>query len=131
MIINAPEFRSLNRLDDLPAGRFFIVESVYSGGAASGCTAVLSEIIPCSAALAVAMDIQIILADGAMLFRDFAVAPDGAWRDSYGAKAAALAELFPPELSRFRLVRRVGTIVEHDGKGALTRLDNEGQLHGS
>jgi hypothetical protein len=66
-----------------------------------------------------------------MLFRDFAIARDGAWRDSYGAKAATLAELFPPELSRFRLLRRVGTSVEHDGKGTLTWIDNGGQRHGS
>ncbi|WP_371765515.1 hypothetical protein [Massilia sp.] len=131
MIVDVPQFRSLNKLADLPAGRYSVVESIYYGGTASSCIAILSEIIPSRALAAVAADLQVITADGVILYRDFACAPDGAWRDSYGAKAATLGELLPAELSRFRLTQRVGTIVQHDGKGSLTRIDNEEHGHGT
>jgi hypothetical protein len=80
----------------------------------------LSEIVSHETGRPVGADVQVMLHDGTSLFRDFAVARDGAWRDSYGAKAPELAELLPPELMEFTLVGRQAITVIHDGKGLLS-----------
>lgn len=119
MIVDLPDFESINRLADLPAGRYAIVESVYLGPGTPSCHAVLSEVIVPDTGRAVGADLQVVLPDATMLFRDFAIARDGAWRDSYGAKAPSLADLLPPELAQFSLVTCQGILVDHDGKGRL------------
>jgi hypothetical protein len=131
MIADLPNFVSMNRLEDLPAGRYVVVESVYHLAGEQPCHAVLSEIVPSDTGNPVGADLQVVLQDGTLLFRDFAIARDGAWRDSYGAKAAALADLLPPELARFTLVQRQGLRVDHDGCGRLSVASNSEKIHGS
>jgi hypothetical protein len=131
MIVDLPNFESINRLEDLPAGRYVVVESVYRLAGATPCGAVLSELVAVDTGLAIGADLQIALRDGTLLFRDFAVARDGAWRDSYGAKARSLADLLPPELAGFMLVSRKGIVVSHDGRGRLSAEPKPEQSHGS
>jgi hypothetical protein len=130
MITDFPDFESANRLADLPAGRYVIVESLYSRAAAPRCRVILSELVADGAGRATAADLQVVLQDGTVLFRDFSVTADGAWRDSYGAKADALADLLPPDLVRFELLRRQGIVVEHDGKGTLSLVASPEVNHG-
>lgn len=130
MIVDFPDFISVNRLTELPAGRYIVMESVYTLRGAAPCNAIFSEIVA-DTGRTVGADLQVVLADGTLLFRDFAVARDGVWRDSYGAKAAALADLLPPELAKFILVHRQGIAVEHDGSGQLIVIPNAEQTHGS
>lgn len=124
MIVDLPDFASVNDLADLPAGRYVLVESVYCGPGTPSCHAVLSEVVVPDTGRPVGADLQVVLPDATTLFRDFAIARDGAWRDSYGAKARSLADLLPPELARFRLVKRQGMLVDHDGQGGLSPVVN-------
>jgi hypothetical protein len=124
MIVDLPDFESINRLADLPAGRYAIVESIYQAPGMPSCHAVLSEVVVPDTGRSVGADLQVVLPDATMLFRDFSIACDGAWRDSYGAKAASLADLLPPELAQFTLVTRQGVLVDHDGQGRLIPATN-------
>jgi len=119
MIVDLPDFDSVNRLADLDAGRYIVIESTYHLAGTSPCHAILTEMVAPGTGRPVGADLQVVFRDGATLFRDFAIARDGAWRDSYGAKAPALADLMPLELARFVLVRRRGILVDHDGFGGL------------
>lgn len=131
MIVSLPDFASVNRLEDLAAGRYFVVESVYRFAGVPPCHAVLSEIVLHDTGRSVGADVQVVLHDGTSLFRDFAIAPDGAWRESYGAKAPALADLLPPELMEFTLGGRQAIAVIHDGKGELNVASDLDGKHGS
>lgn len=131
MITDLPEFESVNRLAGVPAGRYVIVESVYRLTGTSPCHAILSEIVRPDSGAPIGADLQVVLADRTTLFRDFALAPDGAWRDTYGAKAPSLADLLPPELARFRLVRRQAILVDHDGVGGLRPAAGGEANHGA
>lgn len=129
MIIDFPDFESQNNLAELPAGRYVIVESLYALERLPSCQVILSEIL--SESRTVGADLLINFADGSSLFRDFAMAPDGGWRDSYGAKADALGDLLPPEVANFKLINRLGTVVEHDGHGHLTAVGDRETNHGA
>lgn len=131
MITDFPDFESVNRLADLPAGRYVVVESTYGLPGDARYRAILTEIVPDGGNQAVGVDIQVGFPDGSLLFRDFARASDSAWRDSYGAKADSVADLFPQELARFELMQRHGTTVEHDGAGQLSVTVNIGTNHGT
>jgi hypothetical protein len=146
MLIDTPGFVSMNSLADCPPGRYTIVESIYdspripASEAALGaldplqfldCEAVLSELVPEGRKSAIGADLQLVLGDGTVLFRDFQVVPDGGWRDSYGAKADSLAGLLPPELSNFTLRQRQGLVVEHDGMGRIVPVYPAEANHGS
>lgn len=131
MIIDFPDFESQNALTELPAGRYMIVESLYALESLPSCQVILSEIVSVNESRTVGADLQILFADGSSLFRDFAFAPDGGWRDSYGAKADTLADLLPPEVANFRLVNRLGTVVEHDGRGHLIAVGDGEANHGA
>jgi hypothetical protein len=131
MIIDLPEFVSLNRLTDVPAGRFLVVESIYRRAGNAPCAAILSELIPEGSNASLGADLQVVLADGSILFRDFAIDHDGSWRDSYGAKANTLADLLPLELARLKLEQQRGALVEHDGSGQLTLIHSEEPKHGT
>jgi hypothetical protein len=131
MIADYPEFESVNRLADLPAGWYYVVESTYELPGTPQCSAILSELVSWAETAALGADLQVILADNTILFRDFAVAPDGGWRDSFGAKANALADLLPLELKDFALVRRRRIFVDHDGKGSLQPIDDTEDRHGA
>lgn len=124
MLVDLPDFSSENRLADLPFGRYAVIESMYQL-ADPPCHAILTELLQADRQHAVAADLQVVLADREMLFRDFAVAPDGAWRDSYGATAASLGELLPMELADFLLVSRRKIDIEHDGAGRLSMAIDE------
>ena len=130
MIVDLPDFDSVNRLADLDPGRYLVMESTYHLAGASPCHAIFTEMVAPGTGRSVGADLQVLFQDGTMLFRDFAIARDGAWRDSYGAKAAALADLLPPELARFVLVRRRGILVDHDGFGGLTPTLGHGADNG-
>lgn len=130
MIVEFPDFESKNSLADVAAGTYIVVESLYLSARTSGCQAIVSELLRADPQRRVGVDLQITLADGLVLFRDFARAHDGAWRNSYGAKANALEDLLPPELARFRLARRMCTVVEHDGQGTLVVVRVPGAIDG-
>lgn len=131
MIIDLPDFESQNVLAELPAGRYMVIESLYALERLPSCQVILSEIVTASESRTVGADLQILFSDGSSLFRDFAMAPDGGWRDSYGAKADTLADLLPPEVASFKLINRLGTLVEHDGHGRLIAVRDEEANHGA
>jgi hypothetical protein len=120
VLIDLPDFESVNHLADMSAGHYAIVESVYRAAGGAYCHAVLSELVVPDTGNTIGADLQVVLSDGTTLFRDFAIARDGAWRDSYGAKAPSLADLLPAQLARFTLVQRRGILVGHDGLGRLS-----------
>lgn len=129
MITYLPDFVSLNRLDDVPPGRYFVVESLYALKG-SVPTALLRELVTVNNNT-VAADLQFSGADGTVLFRDFALCPDGTWRDSYGSRSEHLANLMPSEFMRYQLIDRKALQVEHDGQANLTPVVEKGGNHGS
>lgn len=131
MIIDCPGFASVNRLADCPPGRYNVVESIYGSGRFPGLRAILSELVPVGGNAAIGVDLQLLLDDGTAFFRDFQLARDGGWRDSYGARADSLDGLLPPELTNFRLKRRQGLVVEHDGMGRLVPIAQGEARHGT
>jgi hypothetical protein len=131
MVIDFPGFASMNRLSDFPRGRYTVVESIYDSARFPDHQAILSELVPAGGNAVIGADLQLLLDDGTVLFRDFQRLPDGGWRDSYGAKAGSLDGLLPPELSDFTLRQRHGMPVEHDGMGRIVPVSPAEANHGS
>lgn len=131
MIADRPDFNSVNRLSDVPSGPYLLVESTYRGGRENDERAVLVELVNQANGHVVGADLTVTLSDSSILFRDFAVAPDGAWRDSYGLKRDRLADLLPPDLASFTLVERLGQVVDHDGSDCLPVVDRKENSHGT
>lgn len=122
MITDLPDFDSVNKLNDLPQGRYVVVESVYLRDGRSPMEAVLTEMVTLAENKIVCVDLQVMTVAGELRFRDFCLTPSGSWRDSYGATAFQLRDLLPSELSDCVLTLRRGTFVHHDGSGNLTYL---------
>lgn len=131
MIIDQPHFISENRLADLPAGGYIVVESVYARIRDALPAVVLSELLCAATHCTIGADLLFTDADGVQWLRDFCVAADGSWRDSYGARAGSLADLLPSELQPFVLMSRRGITVHHDGNGHLIRTSLEAKNHGA
>lgn len=130
MITELPDFVSVNQLSDVPPGQYLVVESFYarSDKAVSG---LLRELISAENNRTVAADLQFAMEDGLLRFRDFALCADGTWRDSYGARGNALADLLPPDFLRYTLVKRRAIRVQHDGRADLVQIRDEGNSYGS
>lgn len=122
MIADLPDFRSINRLDELPRGRYVVVESVYRPNGRSTTHAVMTEIVTFVGNETIGVDLQVFMGDGELRFRDFCLTASGAWRDSYGATAWMLKDLLPRDLLTLALKSRQGTIVDHDGRGKLIQV---------
>lgn len=131
MISTPPGFASLNRLSDLPAGRYIAIKSRYSLTEGGGYRAEMWELLDIGPSTVIAADLMFYPSDGTCLFRDFALLPDGRWRDSYGARAERLGDLLPPELGQFSLHGRVGAIVDIDTDGGFAWHSEKGGHHGS
>lgn len=131
MITDLPGFVSVNTLEALPRGRYFVVESIYQRGAESSALVTMSEILPVAENRTVAVDLQVLTDEGELRFRDFYMTASGAWRDSYGATAWTLQDLLPPELAKFTLASRQGTVVDHDGHGNLLKVPAKEQNYGA
>lgn len=121
MITDFPEFESVNKLIELPTGRYIVVESFYRANAEFFVQATMSEIYSVAQNRIVGADIQILTEQGDLYFRDFYLTASGAWRNSYGATAWNLRDLLPGELLNYTLTSRRGTVVDHDGRGNLVR----------
>lgn len=131
MITDLPGFVSVNTLEALPSGRYFLVESIYQRAAESSALVTMSEILLIAGNRTVAVDLQVLTDDGELRFRDFYLTASGAWRDSYGATAWKLQDLFPPELAKYTLTSRQGTVVDHDGQGSLLQVPAKEQNYGA
>lgn len=131
MIIDLPDFASINNLSDLPKGRYAVVESVYQDSDRPTHQAIMSEIVTLADNRTVGVDLQVQTGDRGTRFRDFCLTSSGAWRDSYGATARELFDLLPLELAAFALTSRLGTVVEHDGHGRLTQVKGKGLNDGT
>ena len=131
MITDLPNFVSINKLADLPKGRYAVVESIYQQSNKPTQRAIMSEIVTLPESRTVGVDLQVVTEDRELRFRDFYLTASGAWRDSYGATARALFDLFPLVLAAFALTSRRGTIVEHDGQGRLTQAKGKGLNDGA
>lgn len=131
MISSPPGFASLNRLSDLLAGRYIAIKSQYGLEAGEGYRAEMLELLDIGTSTVIAADLKFYPPDGTCLFRDFALLPDGRWRDSYGARADRLGDLLPPELGQFSLHGRVGAIVDIDSDGSFAWHSEKGAHDGS
>ena len=131
MITDFPGFGSVNTLETLPSGRYFVVESIYHRAAESSAQVTMSEILPVAENRTVAVDLQVLTDEGELRFRDFYLTASGAWRDSYGATAWKLRDLLPPELAKYTLTSRQGTVVDHDGHGNLLQVPEKEQNYGA
>lgn len=131
MISTPPGFASLNRLSDLLAGRYIAIKSQYRLAEGDGYRAEIWELLDISTSTVIAADLMFYPPDGTCLFRDFALLPDGRWRDSYGARADRLGDLLPPELGQFSLQGRVGAIVDIGADGGFAWHSEMGDHDGS
>lgn len=128
MISTPPGFSSLNRLSDLLAGRYIAIRSQYALAEGDRYRAEMCELFDIATSTVIAADLMFFPPDGTCLFRDFALLPDGRWRDSYGARGDWLGDLLPPELGHFSLHGRVGAIVDIGSDGSFTlHTEKEGQ----
>lgn len=131
MITDLPGFVSVNKLEALPRGRYFVVESIYQCAADSSALVTMSEILTVAENGTVAVDLHVLTDEGELRFRDFCLTSSGAWRDSYGATAWKLQDLLPPELAKYTLRSRQGTVVDHDGHGNLLQVPAKEQNYGA
>ena len=131
MISDLPGFVSVNKLESLPSGRYFVVESIYQPAAESSALVTMSEILTVAGNRTVAVDLQVLTDEGELRFRDFCLTASGAWRDSYGATAWKLQDLLPSELAKYTLTSRQGTVVDHDGHGNLLQVPAREQNYGA
>ena len=131
MITDLPGFVSVNKLEALPRGRYFVVESIYQRAADSSALVTMSEILTVAENRTVAVDLHVLTDEGELRFRDFCLTSSGAWRDSYGATAWKLQDLLPPELAKYTLRSRQGTVVDHDGHGNLLQVQEKEQNYGA
>lgn len=122
MITDLPDFESVNKLEELPRGRYIVVESIYRRGVEWSAQATMSEILTVAEGRTVGIDMQVLTDEGEFRFRDFYLTASGVWRDSYGATAWKLQDLLPPELVKYTLMSRRGTVVDHDGEGNLIQV---------
>lgn len=131
MISTPPGFASLNKPSDLLAGRYIAIKSQYGLSEGNGYRAEMWELLHIGTSTVIAADLMFYPPDGTCMFRDFALLPNGRWRDSYGARGDTLGDLLPPELGQFSLHGRVGAIVDIGPEGGFAWLNQKGGQDGS
>ena len=99
------EFSSVNSRADLAPGTYNATVSGYAEPNAKSRITVFEYTLAGANAVS-AVDLVVIDAAGDVRACDFVWLPDRSWRDSAGVKGNHLAELLPPELMSYRLVRR-------------------------
>ncbi len=96
---------SVNRKQDLPAGLYRSISSVYQS-MGSDARAVLMEYGLVNGFVICAVELLVINPEGDQFHWDFMQMKDGRWRDGSGNFAESVGELFPPEIIDFRLLEK-------------------------
>jgi hypothetical protein len=99
------EIESVNTLDQLPRGRYCVTREGYVSRR-GGQYALMYTYLLEGDEFPLACDLLFIEAGGAARQVSFVRMPDGAWRDSFGAKADDLRALLPQEVCGYQLVSK-------------------------